>query len=214
MGHDINNMHQVALGYLELAMEMETDEAHKEMLVKPMEVLQRSSLLIKNVRKLQKVHDGSYQNRAIDVCAVLVDVKREYAAMDDKAITLNLNGYADCRIRANELLHDIFSNLVDNAIKHTDDGSKIAIALEKVMLDDGPYYRVSVEDDGPGIPDDHKALLFNRMRKGASKVKGTGLGLYLVRSLVESYNGHVRVEDRVPGDHSKGARFIVLLPAI
>jgi signal transduction histidine kinase len=41
-----------------------------------------------------------------------------------------------------------------------------------------------------------------------------GLGLYLVKSLVESYHGSVWVEDRVPGDHTKGSRFVVMLPAI
>jgi signal transduction histidine kinase len=52
------------------------------------------------------------------------------------------------------------------------------------------------------------------MLKGDSKAKGIGLGLYLVKSLVESYDGQVWVEDRVPGDHTKGARFVVMLPTI
>ena len=71
-----------------------------------------------------------------------------------------------------------------------------------------------VEDDGPGIPDDFKGTIFNRMLKGTDKAKGMGLGLYLVKSLVESYGGRVWVEDRVQGDHTKGARFVVMLPAI
>jgi signal transduction histidine kinase len=41
-----------------------------------------------------------------------------------------------------------------------------------------------------------------------------GLGLYLVRTLVDSYNGSVWAEDRVKGDHTKGARFVVMLPAV
>ncbi len=45
-------------------------------------------------------------------------------------------------------------------------------------------------------------------------VKGMSLGLYLVKSLVDSYGGKVWVEDRVSGDHTKGARFAVLLPAV
>jgi signal transduction histidine kinase len=50
--------------------------------------------------------------------------------------------------------------------------------------------------------------------KGNDKEKGMGIGLYLVKSLVDSYNGRVWVEDRVPGDHTKGARFVVMLPAV
>jgi signal transduction histidine kinase len=73
---------------------------------------------------------------------------------------------------------------------------------------------VSVEDNGRGIPDDFKRQIFNRMLKGTAKAKGMGLGLYLVRTLVNSYGGRVWVEDRVPGDHTKGAKFVVMLPAI
>ena len=51
------------------------------------------------------------------------------------------------------------------------------------------------------------------MLKGSDKAKGMGLGLYLVKSLVDSYGGSVWVEDRVPGDHTQGARFVVMLPA-
>ena len=71
-----------------------------------------------------------------------------------------------------------------------------------------------MEDNGPGIPDDFKSLVFNRVLKGTARAKGMGLGLYLVKSLVASYHGHVWVEDRVPGDHTQGAKFVVLLPAV
>jgi signal transduction histidine kinase len=74
------------------------------------------------------------------------------------------------------------------------------------------YCRVMVEDNGPGISDDFKGRIFRRMLKGATNAKGMGLGLYLVKSLVESYGGRVWVEDRVLGDYTKGAKFVVLLP--
>jgi signal transduction histidine kinase len=50
--------------------------------------------------------------------------------------------------------------------------------------------------------------------KCTDKEKGMGLGLYLVKSLADSYGGQVWVEDRVRGDHTKGARFVVLMPAV
>ncbi len=46
-----------------------------------------------------------------------------------------------------------------------------------------------------------------------TKAKGSGLGLYLVKTLVEHYGGDIRVEDRVPGDYSKGAKFIITIPS-
>ena len=213
MGHDINNMHQIALGYLELALNLPLDARQDEVFEKPIEVLQRSARLIKNVRKLQRIRDGVFQTHDVDVCKILIDVQREFGAVPGKTITLNLNGHDHCYVRANELLHDIFANLVSNAIKHTSNPAEIIIDIDRVIDDDKPCYRVIVEDDGPGIPDDSKGRIFHRMLKGTTDAKGMGLGLYLVKSLVESNNGKVWVGDRVHGDHTKGARFVVMLPA-
>jgi signal transduction histidine kinase len=213
MGHDINNMHQIALGYMEIARDMHPVAGQGEFLDKPIEVLQRSARLIQNVRKLQKLKDGVFQTQEVDACELLVDVQREFGAVPHKAITLNLNSCERCHVRANELLHDVFANLVSNAIKHTGDRADIVIDLDIVEDNDGLYCRFVVEDNGPGIPDDFKKVIFNRVLKGTDKAKGMGLGLYLVKSLVESYDGKVWVEDRVKGDHTKGAKFVVMLPA-
>lgn len=214
MSHDINNIHQIALGYLEMAREMPGFRGRTEFLDKPVELLQRSAQLIKNVRKLQKLQEGVFLTQEVDVSAKLEDVHREFEAVSDKTITLNLNGFDRCIVRANELLYDVFSNLVGNAIKHTGKKANIVIDLMMVEEDGHRYCRVAVEDDGPGIPDNFKGKVFNRMLKGSDKVKGMGLGLYLVKSLVESYHGRVWVEDRVNGDYMQGARFVVLLPAV
>ena len=109
-------------------------------------------------------------------------------------------------------MHDVFANLVSNAINHTGDETVISVDLEMEGEMGSRYCLVSVEDDGPGIPDDCKDRIFNRMLKGTTRAKGTGLGLYLVRTLVESYGGQAWAEDRVPGDHRKGAKFVVMLP--
>ena len=60
---------------------------------------------------------------------------------------------------------------------------------------------VSVEDTGPGIQDEVKGKLFTRFERGMARGRGEGLGLFIVRTLVERYGGKVRVEDRVPGHH-------------
>jgi len=152
--------------------------------------------------------------RVVDVCEVLRDVQREFGAVPNKAVTLNVNRCDRCLVNANELLHDVFANLVSNAIKHTGDRADIVIDMDIVKESGRKYCRLMVEDNGPGIPDDFKGRVFNRMLKGTTKAKGMGLGLYLVKSLVNSYDGKVWVEDRVQGDHTKGARFVVMLPVV
>jgi len=214
MGHDINNMHQIAIGYLEMAQGILPDGGQSEFVDKPLEVLHRSAQLIQNVRKLQRLHEGLIQTQDVDVCQILTNVRREFGSIPRKTITLNLNGCEDCFVRANELLYDVFANLAGNAVKHTRDGADIYIDLDIIKDDSGRYCRVCVEDDGPGILDDYKDIIFNRGIKGISRETGMGLGLYLVKSLVNSYDGRVWVEDRIAGDHSKGARFVVVLPTV
>jgi K+-sensing histidine kinase KdpD len=70
-----------------------------------------------------------------------------------------------------------------------------------------------VEDNGPGIPDAQKKELFDQAGCEGTKIKGKGLGLCLVKSLVDRFHGKVWVEDRVPGDYKNGVRFVVMLPA-
>lgn len=210
MGHDISNIHQAALGYLELARDMPCDSRH-EYLDKAAEALNRSSRLIDNVRKLQNFQDDRHLHD-VDVCAVLAGVHEEYATTPGKMLTFNLNCHTNCHILADDLLHDVFSNLVGNAVKHTGDRAHIVISLDRVSEDGLDYCRVLVEDDGPGIPDKSKKTLFNRSLKGTPRPKGMGLGLYIVKTLVENYGGRVWVEDRVQGDYTKGAKFMVMLP--
>jgi signal transduction histidine kinase len=59
-----------------------------------------------------------------------------------------------------------------------------------------------------------KSIIFTRFQRGKSKASGRGLGLYLVKTLVEDFGGKVWVEDRMPGDSTKGSRFVILLPAL
>jgi signal transduction histidine kinase len=200
------------MGYLELARDLPPGDGQAKFVDKSMEVLQRSTKLIDNVRKLQKFRDGQFQAMDLDICRTLLDIQSEYVVVPDKTIILNLNGHEKCFVRANELLYDVFINLVNNAVKHTKESTEIVVDLDVTEDNSKHFYRVAVEDNGPGIPDKSKESIFNRMHMGSSR--GMGLGLYIVRTLVTSYGGRVWAEDRVAGDHAKGARFVVMLPAV
>jgi signal transduction histidine kinase len=112
------------------------------------------------------------------------------------------------------LMKEAFCNLIGNAIKHSEGDITVDIGVGEVMRHGKKYYAVSIADNGRGIPDELKPKLFNRFQRGTTKVHGRGLGLFIVKSLVEQAGGDVRVEDRIPGDHTKGARFVVMLPAV
>ena len=154
------------------------------------------------------------KGQPIDVRHMLEEIKGEYEHPPGRDVTIVLTEERDRTIPVSSFLRDAFSNIVSNAIKHSSGPIQIGIALRLVVLEDKDHLRVSVEDNGPGIQDELKERVFERSMRGATKVTGQGLGLYLVRRLVEDQGGKVWVEDRVAGDRAKGARFVVLLPVV
>jgi PAS domain S-box-containing protein len=214
LGHDINNMNQVGIGYLELAINtLELSEENKKLLTKPLEALINSSMLIENVRKLQNIRSG-VTHKVMDINQVLLDVINSYSNVKDRRVVINYSPISGCMVMANELLRDVFFNLVGNAIKHSNGNIEVDIGASCLYENDVKYCKVHVEDNGPGIPDNVKNMLFTRFQRGDTKASGKGLGLFIVKTLVEDYGGRVWVEDRVAGDHRKGARFVVMLPAV
>jgi signal transduction histidine kinase len=214
MGHDINNLNQVGIGYLELALQTPgLDEKFRQLLAKPLEAFRDSSRLIANVEKLQLISAKKLASEKIDIGAMLLNIRARCLNIPDRSVTINYAPATGYTVMANALLEDVFSNIVGNAIKHSSGPLTVDIGLDKVIEQNKGYYKVTIADNGPGIPDELKEKLFTRFQRGKTKAGGKGLGLYLVKSLVESFGGRVWVEDRVPGDHEKGSKFVILLPS-
>jgi PAS domain S-box-containing protein len=217
MGHDISNMHQIIMGQLELAQELletdcKLDAVDKKLIDTSLETLERSAKLIDNVRNLQKLSHGEFKEEVIDLDNLLSDVIKEFDVIVPTE-SIKFAGNGPHYVKANKLLHDVFTNLVGNAIKHSNKNNvHTVIRLDNDSENGKDYYRVSVEDNGPGITDDMKVRVFHRLQRGKTEARGVGLGLYLVKTLVESFGGFVKVEDRVQGDYTQGAKFLVYLP--
>lgn len=99
------------------------------------------------------------------------------------------------------------SNLVENALDYAPDGSPVAVGARVL----GSEMLVSVEDRGPGVPEDERLEIFDKFFRGSASgasPTGTGLGLAIVREIVKSHGGRVWVESAAP----TGARFTVALP--
>jgi PAS domain S-box-containing protein len=215
LSHDISNMNAAISGYLQLALEkMDIEQKNMHYFSKPLEILENSNRLIENVRKIQQVESHESKHGLVDLGWLLEDVRAEYEHYPGRDIKINYKTSIKKFVMASELLKDVFTNLVSNAIKHSTGPLEITMVLTKVFEGGREYYKVVVEDDGPGIPDELKSRLFQRKQRGKTKTTGTGLGLYLVKKLVEDFNGRVWVEDLLPGDPSSGTRFVVLLPAV
>lgn len=105
-------------------------------------------------------------------------------------------------VAATELLESVFRNLLNNAVQHNDGEPTVVVTATA----DDDTVTVRVADDGPGVPDRQKQRVFERGEKGPTS-DGTGLGLYLVGVLVDSYDGEITVTDNDP----RGAVFEVEL---
>lgn len=102
------------------------------------------------------------------------------------------------------------SNLIDNAVKYS--GDSIEVDVETSLVD-GRYATLRVSDRGPGIPKAELKRIFKRFYRVpgavASRVKGTGLGLFIVRSVAKRHGGRAWAESEGPG---RGSTFVLQLP--
>ncbi|HXZ49727.1 MAG TPA: ATP-binding protein [Usitatibacter sp.] len=105
-----------------------------------------------------------------------------------------------------ELIQRVFTSLVGNVVKHTPAGTHVTVSARAA----GDHLEVSVEDDGPGLPEGREEEVFASFARGERQAtrRGAGLGLAVSRAIVEAHGGTIRSERRDP----KGARFVFTLP--
>lgn len=110
---------------------------------------------------------------------------------------------SDVEVAADSMLNSVFRNLLNNAVHHNDKDTPV-VEVSCVVRDD--VVAVRIADNGPGIPDDKKEIVFGKGERGLGS-PGTGIGLYLADSIVSQYGGEIRVEDNEP----TGSVFVVEL---
>lgn len=221
LSHDIRNVDQIVTGYLELLInKLEAGESltrlNRDLIDEPLNALRASTDLIDTIKNLQKVKSARLPLEKIDLGEVVSSTMQGFVSVPGRLVKFHYSPVKDRWIEANYLLKEIFINLIGNAIKHSHGSLDIYIKIDEVEREREriKYYSVTVEDNGPGIPDTRKRQMFSPSSCEGAEMSGSGLGLCLIKSLVERFHGMVRVEDRVPGDHTKGARFVVMLPAV
>jgi two-component system sensor histidine kinase TctE len=134
-----------------------------------------------------------------------------------KHIDLSLDAEQDVRIYGHSLLlHEMLSNLLDNALRYTPEHGQIAIRLCAVNLalaNGAAYAQLVMEDSGPGIPAAEREKVFEpfyrALAAGDSNPGGTGLGLSIVRDILNLHQGQIRLSE---GANGKGLRLELLLP--
>ncbi|NLI74137.1 MAG: PAS domain S-box protein [Euryarchaeota archaeon] len=212
--HNVNNLNAGAKGYLELLLKNDDlDDKTRHYASSSRDLMADIARLIENVRKLQRAEAESLHRSSMDVNMVIEDVVSSHLNNHTRDIKITFNPAGESLVFGNALLRDVFDNIVENAIKHSGGVVEVEIISGRFMTEGKEFVRIDITDTGPGISDKMKSVLFNRMQRGRTSASGHGLGLYLAKTVLEMFGARIWADDRIPGDHSRGARFIVLLPA-
>lgn len=215
MAHEINNPIAVIQGNLDLLkqtlgpqaalVQTELDLAQQQ--------VERMRLIVTQMLQFARPGDFAGYVETVDPAQTLQDslvltdhAVRQRGIRVDKAFTPGLRAAIN-----RQELQQVLVNLVMNAVHAMPEGGTMRLTCRAQTLDDGtPGVALMVADQGPGLPDSVKDGLFQPFV--THKKDGTGLGLWISRSIVERYGGDIRASNRPPEDGS-GAEFTVLLPA-
>jgi signal transduction histidine kinase len=193
--HDIGNPENVSRRYTDLLLDTLDGEA-AGYLGNLKRSINKSIEILGTVSTIRRIHQASLELKRTDL-----DRAIQGAIENFPTSAVHYNGTCH-QVRANDLLSVVFNNLISNAIKHGGPDVEVAVRVEELNGE----VQISVEDTGPGVPDEEKEAIFHRYEQHKRGV-GEGLGLYLVQILVERYGGRVWAEDRVPGRPGEGAAF-------
>jgi two-component system, OmpR family, sensor histidine kinase ChvG len=211
VSHELKNPLASIRTAAEMMADAESPEERRrfhDLMVRDVERLER---LVSGLRDVARV-EGQIEadvTEPIELNALLSDLAAaaDATAADGRHVKLDRSHTPVRAIASQERLAQVFENLLANAVSFTPPGTTVAV---RVAQKNGRAV-VSVDDDGPGVPDAHLERIFNRFfsyRPGENRREHVGLGLAIAKQIVESYGGTIAAENRQP----RGARFTVTLP--
>jgi heavy metal sensor kinase len=212
LAHDLRTPLARLRGAAELALQGTDDPAAvREALADCVEESERVLLLLETLLDVSAAESGTLRLARVEtdlagLAREAVDLYSETA--DERQITVDLQAPAPAPVTGDPLrLGQVVANLLDNALKYTPAGGRVTVVVA-ARAEDGAELVIS--DTGPGIPPHEREQIWRRLYRGdaSRSQRGLGLGLSVVKAVVEAHGGSVHVEDE-PG---AGARFTVRLP--
>lgn len=215
VSHDLKNpLSAIALSVGVMKRSFYKDKVDKESLLKFFELIERNvgtmERLINDLLDVEQMVNGDIvlNLKKCDLGELLKEVQLSFEpAILNSGLTLELQPM-DESIFANidhDRIFQVLSNLIGNAIKFTPKNGLIKIGFEK----NDNIISIIVSDNGPGIPEDKKELIFERFSQlNSNDRRGMGLGLFISKWIVESHNGEIFVNSKV----DEGSSFTVTLP--
>ncbi|OGP50692.1 MAG: hypothetical protein A2Y79_01830 [Deltaproteobacteria bacterium RBG_13_43_22] len=175
--------------------------------------LERGLSITSQIRDYAKLAELRPGNDPVDLAALLQSYKTKYAKdFGDSKIHYSVTGPDSLILQGDEIhFNSIFSNLILNArdalMETGKEDKEIHISIETLDKNQSPHVQIKVQDNGPGIPEKYLSEIFEPFFS-TKPSSGTGLGLGIVRRLVQLYGGRIEVESQV----GQGTGFTVTLP--
>jgi hypothetical protein len=204
MRHDLLNPASLINGFVSILLEKEEDDKKRSYLSK-IDLSNRNLIYIiekaAEFAKLDSVEglDFSIHDLGL-ILGNIVDSFKPRFEENEMTVDMQINSFYPSMV--NTVIDQVFINLISNAIKYSPKGSHVEITISDL----GEQWQVNVKDQGTGIPEEDRELIFTRfsrldkVKKGS--IKGTGLGLAIVHKIVTLHNGEVGVDSNYPEDGS------------
>lgn len=212
VAHDLRTPVARIRGLAEVALRAEEDPAGlRDALADCVEECDRLLEMLNTLMDISEAETGALRLdvERVNVVAVLADVVEMYRDVaEDKGVTVTVAAPDTLWLTADRRrLRQIFANLLDNALKYTAGGGRVELGATR----EARSVLVSVKDDGAGIAPADLPRIWDRLYRGdvGRAQRGLGLGLSLVKAVVEAHGGHVRASSAL----GVGSTFTVSLPA-
>jgi signal transduction histidine kinase len=205
--HDLMSPVAVVKGYTDILASGESDPSRQEIFSAVSRSLRKLTEIIQNSATISKLEgEKDFELTSGDLVEIIdSSIGNSAEMMRERKIGLIRSMDGGCPVKVSPLLENVFHNLISNAVKFSPEGKKIEVGIE----DGGDRWDAIVKDWGEGIKDENKEKIFSRFeRLGKEGIKGSGLGLTIVRRIVDLHNGTVTVSDNPEG----GSIFTVSLP--
>ena len=219
--HDISNLFHIISNSIELCESLLKEEVKAEDIMEYFQMitqqLTRGKKLIRNVRNLSDLEEYEMPLEPVEVFSKLrsaIDFTRISFPKRDINIKV-ISDYENLYAMANELLSEVFENIIMNSINYNKNRViHIEVIISKVDIQYEDYVKFEFKDNGMGIDDARKEIIFQETHIKSRHSKGMGIGLSLVAKLMGLYGGEIWVENRINGDSTKGSNFVILIPLI
>jgi signal transduction histidine kinase len=214
LNHDIEKLTRAITTYSELLlMKPDLPEQFRKYFESTLNNSKSIIDLIANIRNLSHLENNTFEIKNVDVFKMLaeaIDIVQQNNPNREIKINQSISE-SEVIVRSNDLLVFAFVNIISNAIKF-ENGRDLVIDISHSPYDNGAYWKLEFKDNGPGVPNDLKERIFCDFEVGSQYKHGSGLGLAVVKGIIERSGGKVWVEDNIINDQLKGSNFVILIP--